>query len=938
MSEKVTWKVEAKTDGLTWSDITEYVQNLSINIGKPDDVDSFDIGTANLSLINIDGRFDPESANNFYNSPTRINFCNNPSPVDTAGTSTWTLGTVGVSSTLGTALLINGANNFANEPVSFGSPSYREYRVKTENKNNSFFNNDIFTWNYIEPKKLGIEIQTGDYWTVATKFAASNIPTALPIESWPIYPVVGIRILNSNFEIIDMYQKPLTEKDKTGDFYHSTFEIVNPLVDATYINTTLGAIYYGDQTNSLYPQLEFSNILLEKNKKFDGYFDGDTTNATWYGDSNLSPSILSVNKAFDINTEIRIKASNDGVYFYPKFVGNINNATYTEDVEGYPIVNFQITDKTAFLNNNFFYKSVYQNEVLYQDFLDIEDVTFVGDIENGFFFLVQSPYFRRYYFPFDKITDREVIKTKSIRYSNLNAVTPNCTKEIMYLNQFELYESVNGYNNGIAILNEKAFFDQQERILPNLNQSTLYVASGDVDAVWGGDLFGIPGANPNRSFAFSAWYKLVNIPSGGLRIFDTTLPRDETSTNLATEFFSSLAVFVNSDGSLTFQTQRPSTGATTSVSTDINTIDITQPLHLAILVPDSRGDSSGIYASIWVNGKLVTELNQFVNVQDSSIKGSEAGVIRFLATAGGSYYISDMLYQKLDFQSSEYQPNFIDAYNAGIGITYRNLNELTDFTNAASLIDVIAPPVRFDTNETGSEVLVEPLSDSITVKNNLENLSLVTDGYVSIDYNDNKPRLLSRWYLNENAQKTEWIFNNDNVQPNEIRFRTLTYERSNDQVINQIISTNPDRSDYFTKESLGQPITITTTNNESETRYGSRQKTLQTTNVKQAVNEGYGRWKTDALGFIDNKVKGIFIEDGLIKNAEAIANVKIGQTAIINRTLLDASISTKRYRITGINWSASVDRTNCELSLLDLEKEQMPLIDEANVDEMRLGY
>jgi hypothetical protein len=297
-----------------------------------------------------------------------------------------------------------------------------------------------------------------------------------------------------------------------------------------------------------------------------------------------------------------------------------------------------------------------------------------------------------------------------------------------------------------------------------------------------------------------------------------------------------------------------------------------------------------------------------------------------------------MLYQMLDRDTFEFYPDFINAYNTGIGITYRNLNELTDFTNAASPTEVIPTPVRFDTNETGDEVLVTPLSDLITVKNNLENLSLVSDGYVSIDYNENNPRLLSRWYLNENTQKTEWMFNNDNVQSNEIRFKTLTYERSNDQVINQIIGTNPDRSDYFTKESLDQPITITTSNDDSETKYGIRQKTFETTNVKQAVNEGYGYWKTDALGFIDNKVRSIFIEDGWIKNAQAIANVKIGQTAILKRTLPDATTSTKRYRITGINWSAAVDRTNCELSLLDLEKEQMPLIDEANVDELRLAY
>jgi len=916
MSEKVTWKVEAKTDGLNWSDITQYVQNLSINIGKPDDVDSFDIGTANLSLINIDGRFDPETSSNFYNKPYRANFCTNPIPVNTVGTPTYSASaiTIGSSASLGTAILLD-ANTSASYSyrIDVEDFSKRVRFSKTENKSNLFINNDDYEYTYIEPKKLGVDIQTGDYWTVACKFSFSNVPSQYPVKFFPIYPVIGFRILNSNFEIIDSYRQVLSDLDKTNDFFHFTFEIINPLIDAKYVNVTLGGLSYGVSSPNLtdFPILEFSNILLEKNKKFEGYFDGDSIDATWTGDANLSPSILSVNKAFDINTEIRIQASNDGVYYYPKFVGNINNATYTEDVEGYPIVNFQITDKTAFLNNNFFYKSVYQNEVLYQK------------IDNR----------KRYYFPFDKITNKRTLYTKpNIFFSNLNSLTTLGKKNYRYLNLEEGISNVSAYDNGIDIINEKAFFDQQERILPNLNKSSLYVASGETDAIWWGDLIGLDDGM-GKAFAFSAWYKIVNIPAGGLKIFDNAVPQNLESTDLNTQYVSKLRIFVNSDGSITFQTQRTSTGTVTSFSTDAKTVDITQPLHLGIINPD---EANPLLLSIWVNGKLLTELNDFVNLVDS--RDAAAGVLRWSAITGGSYYISDMLYQMLDPDTFEFYPDFINAYNTGIGITYRNLNELTDFTNAASPTEVIPTPVRFDTNETGDEVLVTPLSDLITVKNNLENLSLVSDGYVSIDYNENNPRLLSRWYLNENTQKTEWMFNNDNVQSNEIRFKTLTYERSNDQVINQIIGTNPDRSDYFTKESLDQPITITTSNDDSETKYGIRQKTFETTNVKQAVNEGYGYWKTDALGFIDNKVRSIFIEDGWIKNAQAIANVKIGQTAILKRTLPDATTSTKRYRITGINWSAAVDRTNCELSLLDLEKEQMPLIDEANVDELRLAY
>lgn len=943
MSEKVTWKVEAKTDNINFTDITQHVQNLSINIGKPDDVESFDIATANISLLNIDGRFDPDMSNGFFNSPTRINFAINPIPA-VATPLSWSAGTVGNSpgafiGTIPQALNIDG-NIYAKDKQSADGTVFSFAEVFANNVGSystsgvEYFDNSEFEWAFVDPEQLGLEIKNGDSWTVSAVFLTSNIPNDLPESSFPIFPFFEINIFDDGYDVIQTYSKLLTPANKFENTYFYTFQFNQPMINPKYIRVGLGARMTGvraNPTNSppiieAFPTISFRNILFEKSTRLQSYFDGNMPNATWANDTNLSPSILNIGNAFDINTEVKISASGDGVYFVPKFCGFINNAQYTEDVDEYPIVNFQVTDKTAFLNNNQLSASSYQNEVLLPKALEGSDSL------------------REYrYFPFDEMTQREEKLIYPIRpEGEFPPQKINADLEFKFLDTDDYlgFRDFGLPNSGVAVINKRAFFDRQEPIFPNLNKSTLYVASGEVDAVYDATFLGTQ-QGLSSSMAYGAWYKIVNIPAGGLRIFDLAIPADAEKIDFKTQFFSNLRVFVNSDGSLTFQTQRPTTGITSTQSTDINFVDISLPLHLGIIFPDMRGTptttTDDIYVRIFINGKLALELNRFINTQDT-LKGIN-GILRFSAIATGSYFISDVFIQMLNPLFTDLiNPDFITLFNAGINTNYKNLPNLADFVNASYPHNILTPTPRLDSSEVGDEILVQPLSTVNSVKGNLENLALESDGYAIIDYAENEPRILTRWYMNEITQKTEWIFSNDNLQPNELGFDLLTYERSNDQIINQIVVSSPFRLDPTTKEILNQPPVFAVQNLESINNFGPRGKTFNTTNVKLSVNVGYARWKVASLGYVDNKIKTIKLADGLLDETQAISNFKIGQTVIIKRTLPTSVVNINRYRITGIKWSASVDRTACELSLLDLEKEQMPLLDEAKLDELRLGF
>lgn len=47
---------------ITWTDVTEYVQGVSIQRGRSNELDDFSTGSATIVLENNDRRFDPEYA------------------------------------------------------------------------------------------------------------------------------------------------------------------------------------------------------------------------------------------------------------------------------------------------------------------------------------------------------------------------------------------------------------------------------------------------------------------------------------------------------------------------------------------------------------------------------------------------------------------------------------------------------------------------------------------------------------------------------------------------------------------------------------------------------------------------------------------------------------------------------------------------------------
>lgn len=61
-----TWTVEAKFDGSTWTDITEWCEDIRTRRGRSTDLDVVEAGVCQILLWNQDGRFTPENTQGSY--------------------------------------------------------------------------------------------------------------------------------------------------------------------------------------------------------------------------------------------------------------------------------------------------------------------------------------------------------------------------------------------------------------------------------------------------------------------------------------------------------------------------------------------------------------------------------------------------------------------------------------------------------------------------------------------------------------------------------------------------------------------------------------------------------------------------------------------------------------------------------------------------------
>ena len=921
MSNTVEWKVEALTDGRNWSDISSYVQSLNINIGKPDDVDEFDTGSASVTLDNRDGRFDPESPFPQYTGRGRINYVSNP------------------ASTNGTPTFWSFTDD---EGVSFTpAPYIGSYSGSIEigngyavNSATAYFDNSVYDYNYIYPKGFNDGLYVNDEWTVSADIAFDYITGVVQQVG------VGFEILDEGFNVIQRYVKNF-EKTDVPEFVGSTMQRYSATFTISYFFPNppkyIRAIVFNE--NFTLPQdAFFKNVLLERTGEVNDYFDGDTDVQTyfgtsWLGTADQSPSFYWTDKPFDIGTEIKISARRDSELFVPKFYGYVSALDFNDSADNYPIVTLNLVDKTASYTTR--------------------PVQFSGYKQWA---LNANPYIF-----FNDVPGLSVPTVNVYEYQSMSRIFSDNSKS--YFQSEPSWFPYGSFANRlfdsthqIRILNTTSFLDNQEPIAIGLSRSTLVVHSGTTDlispTVDGYDLEnGLlrgwirPLSGVQEPFIFSSWFLPVTIPVGGLTLWELATEKViNINSNLETDLTNSFEVILNPDGSMSFRSTTPA-GVATTTSTSAGLVDTSAPLNITISAPDSNvapGTGYPIYA--YVNGQFVLDLTGLINTTPTG----GLGYFRIAGTAGGSFYMSDFHVAygnatgKGGVQPSYKLLDFVEGYNYATNIDYENLNDKADFITNRSSIELEVPQRRFNDTDTDSENLLQTQFYEQSTLDALKSLSNASYGYLSINYENNKSEILTRSYLQENTQLTSYTFSDFDIQPNELKFKEISFERNNELVSNIIQLRTPQKFDTNTKLPLQQKTSYLATNPNSIRQLGNRFVEFNTVDVKEDVSEGYVQWRNTALGSINNKIRFISFADGEANETEAIVNMKLGQKAILKITPAQTNNPptrlTKNYRITRIGISATPDRTICDIGLLELENETMAILGTATTDESRLGF
>ena len=937
MTDKVEWKVEALTDGRNWSDVTSYVQSLNINIGKPDDVDEFDTGSASITLDNRDGRFDPEYDSPFYTGRGRINYVTNPAP--TNGTPLfWTSFDGGnyLNATYSTAY--SGSIVSGTLDARFINNAYLEY------------NNANYPYNFIEVADFNDGIYLNNEWTISADIAYDFTKTFPTLELPGVG--VGFDILDENFEIVQSYSKMFTAPDNptyttnTMQRYAATFNL------SFFFNKKPKYIRAMILKHTNNTAIYFKNVMLERTGALNSYFDGSSDVQTYFGTSWLgtqyqSPSFYWTDKPFDIGTEIKISARRGTELFIPKFYGYVSSLDFNDSVDGYSLVTLSLTDITASYTT--------------------KPIVFSGYREWA---LNQNPIAPLQPFSFAKFTGLRYFTMSELKRLNNTYYfesEPGPLQVNRATGDFENYEST----MKMPVFNSKSFLDNQEPIAQGLSRSTLVVHSGITDLIspkpdvmktepvpprfledWD---FVISGSS--RGFWFGGWFLPVNIPVGGLTLWEMATEKvADVFTNLETDFVNSFEVIVNPDGSISFKSTSIA-GVANTVSTAVGYIDVNAPLNVVIRVPAYNVTGLGgapppttdfpIY--VYINGQFVLDLSGLVGTATAAT--FTPSFFRLSGTAGGSFYMSDFFvipdntyfFVSTPVIDTEMQnPDFIEGYNYAINIDYENLNDKTDFIQSRSDLSFQVPQPRFNTQETDSENLLQTQFYNQGLLDGLKSLSNATYGYLSVDYQNNKPQFLSRFYLQEQTQLTSYTFSDKNIGADELTYSQINYERNNELISNIIEVKTPQKYDNVTKLPLEQRTSYASINPDSIRKLGNRFISFDTIDVKEDVSQGLADWKNTVLGEVSNKVRSISFEDGTTNETKALTNMKLGQKVVLKRTIPRLSNSpqtvTTNFRITRISISAGVDRTSCTIGLTALENETMAILGTATTDNDRLGF
>lgn len=941
---KVEWKVEALTDGRNWSDVTSYVQNLNINIGKPDDVDEFDTGSASITLDNRDGRFDPEYDSPFYTGRGRINYVTNPSAANisplfwqqTTNSLTYTAATY---STAYSGSIVSGTAD-----------------ARIVNGVAGEFDNSNYPFNFIEVADFNNGIYVNNEWTISADIAydfTNNFPTAQKDQQ----PSVGLGfdILDENFQIIQSYSKMFTSADNptyttdTMQQYSATFNI------SYFFNRKPKYIRAMIMKYTYNTAIYFKNVMLERTGQLNSYFDGSSNVQTYFGTSWLgtqyqSPSFNWTDKPFDIGTEIKISARYDSNLYIPKFYGYVSALNFQDDVNNYSLVTLSLNDLTSSFTTKPIDFSGYKQWALNQN-----------PIKTGYEFDPTLFSLSRYF------TLSNLKKSNNTYYFESE---PGCFQVNSRFTSFTNYQST----MKMPVFNAKSFLDNQEPIAQGLSRSTLVTHSGTTDLISSKptnnkqDASGMPirllqnwknvlNGDTDGGFVFSSWFKPVNVPVGGLTLWEMATEKvTDTFANLETDFVNSFEVIVNPDGSISFKSTTPA-GVATTVSTSANYVDITAPLNVVIIVPAYAIASGGFYPApgtafpiyAYINGQFVLDLTGLVNTTAGT--AFLQSYFRISGTSGGSFYMSDFFVAphntyvpvtEPEIQPSIQVPDLIEGYNYAIDIDYENLNNKIDFIQSRSDLEFKIPPRRFNDTDIDSENLYQTQFYNQAVLDGIKSLSNASYGYLSVDYSNNKPEILTRFYLQEQTQLTSYTFSDKNIGANELKYSEISYERNNELISNIIQVATPQKYDNITKLPLEQKVSYVALNPDSIRKLGNRFISYNTIDVKEDVSQGLADWKKDALGETTNKVRSISFQDGSTNENKAMTNMKLGQKVILKRTIPRLSNSpqtvTTNFRITRISISAGIDRSFCTIGLTALENETMAILGTATIDNDRLGF
>jgi len=951
MNNKVEWKVEALTDGLNFSDVTDYVQALNIKIGGADDVDEFDTGVASLTLDNRDARFDPENPEPFYTGRGRINYTLNPDADDlglaSAESTGWAYSTqanptqfVGVAR--GTAYGGSFSRDYDGIGINFFYPQLVTFLGSERQISNPF---DLSEYND--------SINIGDVWNFSVDIAIENTLNQTKFA-------LGLQVLDEDlfvvgavaeqFDFNDYPDRQSLEMYRYSATLPINFQFINT---PKYIRPII--IRYSKGTPSPNrPHIFYKNALFEKVGEEREYFSGATNPTTyfgtkWLGTPQLSPSFDWTEQPFEINTEIKLSArSASNLPYVSKFQGYIRNLSFDDSVDDYPIVTLALSDKTASYTTKPVTFSNYANWALNNVPLASSNAGVIGFSD----FLLTEDVVKPKYFEMSEIikkNNKDVFKIKSA-YPSVIRDVPNPPASLLIL---PVYLSQNGYpTNDIEVVNLKAFTTNLPPFADGLSNSTLVTHSGQVDAFSG--QISIPDDDPrnfigilgdwNRrgssAFWLSCWYKPINIPAGGLSLWQAIGPKVATKTDdLNNDYTAAFEIIVNSNGSISFRTTTVG-GVATTISTDVDYIDPTAPLNIAINV-----DFVPSPIFVYVNGKFCIDLSTFI----APVSDPAAPFIYTIrGTAGGSFLMSDLFLTAAnaiiggDFSNNVIDPDFIEGYNYAVDIDYETLPEKAKFIRDRSDIKIKVPQAKFNTNEVDAENLLQTQYYEQSLLDGFKSLSNSTYGYLTMDYNENEPQILTRHFLQENTQLTNYTFSDKDIASDEIKFRSLSYERDAETIQNDITLKTPEKFDTITKFPLDQPSEYQAQNEVSIKNYGLRTQTFESVNVKEDASQGYVDWRSTGNGDVYNKVKGIDFIDGVNNSANTITNIKLGQKVTLKRSVPRLSpnptIKTDEYRITQISINASIDQTVCQLGLKDLKFETMSILDIMELDENRLGF